>query len=108
MVRPRCHVTHSNLNPLLTVRDVGRTTVMDSLLKPMERLAITEPLPWKVGVLPDKNESLIGRAESSSEEIVEGVQIAVPRHRQAKHSRKLSSALGQRGIDCHRRHKLSW
>jgi hypothetical protein len=45
-------------------------------------------------VLPDENETFIGRAESSSEEIVEGVQIAVPRDRQAKHSRKLGSALG--------------
>jgi hypothetical protein len=126
LVRRRCHVTHSSLqsqlnvivvadnrherveqclallppccgNPLLKVGDVGRMTVMDSLIKPVQRLSVTKPLPRKVGVLPDKNETLIRRAEPSSDEIVECVQITVPRHRQVKDSGKLSSALGQCG-----------
>jgi hypothetical protein len=69
---------------------------MYSLLKPMKGLVVAKPLPRNVGLPPNENKTVIRCAETTSQKVIEGIKIAIPRHRQPKNSRELGSSLCQR------------
>src|SRR6266700_501773 len=74
---------------LLHERDIRRVAVLNTLLQPLDGLAVAEALSRSTGASPNKNKALVWRAEAPTEKIVEGVQIAVPRHGEPEDTGKL-------------------